>query len=236
MPGEPLTIEYRFRFPEGAEKHFVVRLRPDDLALYPVARADWPAWTQLGFHQCENCPLAPAQSPRCPIAANLVDLIEFFREVLSYAQAEVTVVTPRRTFRQCVPAATGVGSLLGLYMVVSGCPVMDKLRPMAYTHLPFASAEETLYRALSMYLLGQFFRARHGATPDWAMRGLVTIYDEITKVNIGIAARLRSFCERDASLNALVKLDCFAATAATSVAENSLDDLERLFHAYLDSP
>ena len=55
-----------------------------------------------------------------------------------------------------------VFSLIGIYMVTSGCPIMDKLRPMARFHLPFASTEETIYRAISTYLLGQYFLEQKG--------------------------------------------------------------------------
>ena len=37
-------------------------------------------------------------------------------------------------------------------MALSGCPVLEQLKPMARFHLPFASVEETIYRAASMYL------------------------------------------------------------------------------------
>jgi hypothetical protein len=119
-------------------------------------------------------------------------------------------------------------------MVVSGCPIMNKLRPMAFTHLPFATVEETTYRAVSMYLLAQYFRNRHGKKADWSLEELLKIYEEVRAVNHSFVRRLLSINPLDASINALVSLDCFGTVAAFSIVQDSLKALEPLFQSYLD--
>ena len=53
-------LVYRFEFPDG---------RTESLdAAAPPPQQSLPAWTALGFHQCANCPLTPAQAERCPMA------------------------------------------------------------------------------------------------------------------------------------------------------------------------
>jgi len=165
---------------------------------------------------------------------NLVDVIEAFKDCISTEDADITIGSNAREYHRRAPVQYGVSSLMGVYMVVSGCPVMDKLRPMVYTHLPFASVEETMYRAVSMYLLAQYFLSQRGKSPDWKLEKLVKIYDDISQVNRAFARRLLSINPKDASLNALVSLDCFANVTAFSIVRDSLKEMEYLFQAYLD--
>ena len=234
MNDETVTIEYQFRLRSGVERTFTVRLKKPTLEIISVRQTVLPEWTKLTHHQCSNCPLDPEQHPRCPIAANLVDVIEAFRDCLSTEEADITIRSESREYHKRSPVQYGVGSLMGLYMVVSGCPIMDKLRPMVYTHLPFATVEDTMFRAVSMYLLAQYFLSQRGKTPDWKLEKLVRIYEDIGVVNQSFARRLLSINPKDASLNALVGLDCFATATAFSIVQDSLHEIEPLFRAYLE--
>jgi len=234
MNDETVTIEYQFRLRSGVERTFTVRLKKPTLEIISVRQTVLPEWTKLTHHQCSNCPLDPEQHPRCPIAANLVDVIEAFRDCLSTEEADITIRSESREYHKRSPVQYGVGSLMGLYMVVSGCPIMDKLRPMVYTHLPFATVEDTMFRAVSMYLLAQYFLSQRGKTPDWKLEKLVRIYEDISVVNQSFAKRLLSINPKDASLNGLVGLDCFATATAFSIVQDSLHEIEPLFRAYLE--
>ena len=108
----------------------------------------------------------------CPVALNIQGLVEAFRESRSHESVEVTVTTAERTFSKATTLHEGISSLLGLIMATSGCPIMERLKPMARFHLPFASLEETTYRMLSMYLVAQLFVKRSGGTPDWDLEEL----------------------------------------------------------------
>ena len=234
MNDETVTIEYQFRLSSGVERTFTVRLKKPTFEIISVRQSVLPEWTKLTHHQCSNCPLDPQQHARCPIAANLVDVIEAFRDCLSTEEADITIRSESREYHKRSPVQYGVGSLMGLYMVVSGCPIMDKLRPMVYTHLPFATVEDTMFRAVSMYLLAQYFLSQRGKTPDWKLEKLVRIYEDISVVNQNFARRLLSINPKDASLNALVGLDCFATATAFSIVQDSLHEIEPLFRAYLE--
>jgi hypothetical protein len=236
MPQAPaFHIRYAFYLQSGETLQFELELQPPSLALAAAPRAEYPEWTQLGFQQCPHCPLKAATHPRCPVAANLIDVVETFREGVASDEAEIIVQTDHRSYGRRGPLAQGISAMIGLIMATSGCPYMDKLRPMAYTHLPFGTKQETIFRALSMYLLGQFFVQRRGGEPDWSLGRLVQLYDDINVVNEHLAARLKTVCHKDASLNALTKLDCFASITAISVESNSLDEIENLFQAYYGS-
>lgn len=233
-----MELRYRFDVEGGARKEFVLLLDPETLAYQGDPAAARPDWTRLEFKQCPNCPLKPAESPHCPVAANMAPLVDSFKDSISYDPVDVEVQAPGRSYRKRTTMQAGVSALFGIVMASSGCPILDKLRPMLLTHLPFPSLRETQYRAMSTYLLRQFFVARKGGKPDWTLKGLARIYDEINKVNVAFAERLRAIHERDASVNAVSKLDCFASYAATAIerSRGALDWLERLFRPSAEKP
>ncbi len=229
-----MKIVYHFQHKGGQESRFELSLDPQTLGLVPVADEPPPEWTRLGNRQCPHCPLGEDRYPQCPIARNVAGVIREFAPNISFEEAEISISTEAREYRRRAPLQSGISSLIGIVMVTSGCPHMDKLRPMVYTHLPFASTEETTYRAISMYLLAQYLRRQRGLEPDWGLAGLVRIYEAISIVNKHFVDRLKTIKMQDASLNAVVKLDCFAIMASTIIEAQSLAGVESLFRPYLD--
>lgn len=221
------TIQYFFRLDDGREVQFTVRLDAETLLIADDV-ASPPAWTRLEHYRCPSCPLDPASSPWCPAAVHLAEPVARFAETFSFTDAEVRVVLPEREVTRRTSVQIGLSSLIGIYMPTSGCPVFAPLRPMARFHLPFATANETIFRAASSYLLGQYFRRAEGAEPDWSLEGLARTYRHMSEVNCAFAARLRSAAQLDASLNALVLLDVFAKTLPKSI-EQQLEEIRGLF-------
>jgi hypothetical protein len=233
MAKDDVIIEYRFHFEHGDDKRFVVRLRASDLQLVPSPNVIPPDWTRLDHCQCTNCPLRPADHPHCPAATGMADLVDSFKDCLSTDLAEITVVVESREYHKRAPVQYGVSALMGLLMATSGCPVMEKLRPMVHVHLPFATIEETMFRAVSMYLLAQYYRRQRGEDADWDLEHLLEIFESVAQVNQAFSRRLVSINPKDASLNALANLDCFAMVTSFSITRDNLKELEPLFHAYL---
>ncbi len=228
-------IHYRFFLSNGECLQFDLELSTPGLTLANHRQDDLPAWTALDHEKCPHCPLNAASSPRCPLAANLVEVVDTFKDGVATDEVEIVIRTHNRSYGHRAPLAQGLSSMIGLIMVTSGCPYLDRLRPMAHTHLPFASKQETIARAISTYLLAQFFVNRRGGQPDWQLRNLVRIYDDINVVNEHISRRLSQVTTRDASLNALTKLDCFASITAISVESDSLEEIEEMFTAYFQT-
>jgi len=100
------------------------------------------------------------------------------------------------------------GSLMGIYMVTSGCPVMDKMRPMVETHMPMYTWRETLYRTCSMYLFSQYFLWKNGHEPRWDLSNLTDYYKNVKEVDKSFAKRLRAIpnLEMDSPSNAVALL------------------------------
>jgi hypothetical protein len=234
QPTDPIWYRYTFRFADGSEKRFEITLDPATLALIPPAEPSRPDWTKLGYHQCEQCPLK-AEVSHCPVAVNLASLVESFKDTLSHENIEATVETAQRTYSKRTSLQQGLSSIIGIYMVTSNCPVMDKLRPNARFHLPFASVEETMYRAVSMYLTAQYFRMKRGEEPDWTLKHLSEIYQGVWRVNKGITDRLSHASAQDANMNAVIVLSTFGS-ALDNYLEECLADIAPLFEPSAKPP
>jgi hypothetical protein len=228
------TWRYRFVLRDGEAIEFDVRLDPRTLALPANATVDLPEWTRLTHHQCINCPLREDEHPHCPIAANLAGVLDRFARIVSHQAVDVEIAAPSRAYRKQVTVQQALGSLVGIYMVSSGCPVLDKLRPLVATHLPVATLRETSYRAISMYLLAQYFLSRKGREPDWRLEKLPGVYEEIQKVNRGFFKRIISVGVEDAMTNAILQLDSYAEWIQILLSEEGLGEIEALFGAYLE--
>ena len=228
----PLAFHYQFRFESGRELRVTVRLDGRTLTLLQTPREPLPDWTALTHRQCPNCPLSPAQSPRCPAAVSLVELVEAFAQTRSIEQVTLRVEAEERVYEKRTSIQEAVSALLGVYMATSGCPVMAKLKPMVRFHLPFATVEETHFRAFSTYLVAQYLIAKRGGRPDWECRGLVALYEQVMTVNEHFFKRLAGTGMEDAGLNALVRLDLYASAVAVT-AEEILEEVQSVFEAYL---
>jgi hypothetical protein len=227
-----IGIAYTFRLPDGTERRFAVRLDADTLASVPAEGGNRPPWTRLKYYQCANCPLGD-EVEHCPVAVSLSTVVESFKDAVSFEDTTVTVETAERTYEKKTTLQKGLSSIIGIYMVTSNCPIMDRLRPMVRFHLPFASVEETIYRAVAMYLVAQYFRMRKGEKPDWELAHLADIYREIGMVNEGMTARLRHASTEDASVNALTILSTQGGMIPMYL-EDSLAEMEHWFRGFID--
>lgn len=233
MEGEALRLNYRFIFDDGKVKEFLVELDPDTLALRPPAGGEPPAWTRLESFACSNCPLDRAKHTHCPVAVNLGGLIEFFHDSISHTPVRLEIETADRTYSKRTTLQSGVSSLIGIYMPTSGCPILEKLKPMVRFHLPFATLEESKYRVISMYLVAQYLREKAGLPAERGLEGLVGIYEAIRVVNLNFCERLTALKVKDATLNAVSILDSFADFTTFSIDYAMQDELEKVFAPYL---
>jgi hypothetical protein len=230
---ETFLITYEFLFGNGKRHVYPLKVDKRTISLISERRRPLPAWTRLESCQCPPCPLTQANAPHCPIAANIAELIEDFKEIESTEHARITVHTIERTYTKEAPAQKGLSSIFGIIMATSNCPVMNFLKPMARYHLPFSTSEETIIRSISMYLLGQYFIAKRKGQPDLRLKNLERAYAMVQNVNRGICRRITSVIQKsgaqgDAASNAVVILDAFSHLLQAEI-EGHLDSLSDLF-------
>lgn len=226
------AITYRFDFQDGHSRHVTLPFEESRLQL-PISLRRHPDWTELGYHQCPHCPLDPARTTHCPVAIQIDELVEECADLTSYDSVRVTVCSPERTVSHNTSIQRGLSSVMGLILALSGCPHTEFLKPMARFHLPFACEHETLYRAASMYLLGQYFRDQDGKPADLELTGLAEKYHNLETLNRAMAERIKNAGSGDAPVNAVVMLDMLAKVMPCSI-EESLKEIRHLFQAYLD--
>lgn len=84
-------------------------------------------------------------------------------------------------------------------------------------------------RTVSMCLMGQFFRQVRGEEPDFELRELPALLEEIAKVDTGFCGRLRALDIEDASINALVILSVLGEDLSYKLVRKNLKPWERIF-------
>ena len=144
--GRSLFYTYTFALDTTTAQSFTVTIDEDTLLAVDPIPASLPDWTRLDVSKCSNCPLDTGTHPHCPAAVRLIDIIDFFRDSISWEEADITVETNARTYTKRTSLQQGISSLMGLRMATSDCPILNKLRSMARFHLPFSDPEETPYR------------------------------------------------------------------------------------------
>jgi len=228
---DSLRISYAFRFSKGNPVEIDLQIDPETLQCTGWQTVSAPVWVNLDFEQCGNCPLDPSKQPYCPLALRLLQVVQSFSKRSPTDDVALTVRTLERTFDSATNLQDALRSLVGVIMPCSGCPHLAAFRPMARFHLPVGSLAETVYRSTSMYMLAQFFVAKHGGQPDLNMEGLKQIYGRIHEVNEGISRRLAHASMTDAAAKSLQKLDLFTTSIPKSI-EQHLADFEGYFVAF----
>jgi len=226
------TIQYRFTFKKNIQEVFDFALDLDRLELIAARPKKLPLWARLDFFKCKHCPFTVQKQHYCPLAVNLVEIVSCFEGMLSYDKVHVEVLTGERLVSQHTTVQRGMSSLMGLLIATSRCPYTDFFKPMARFHQPLADENETIYRALSTYLLAQYFKKQEGLPAGLNFDDLTMIYRNMQIVNTAIAKRLRAATSTDSSVNAIVLLDILAQALPFTI-KKSLEKIRDLFEPFL---
>lgn len=196
-------VTYHLKLEDGRSYTFEIDIdRPAESTPDTAGPHAW--WTALDNNRCNNCPLDPAAIRYCPAAIDIEEIAEKFVQTLSIARADVWVHTRNRSYFKNTDSQTFLNSLFGVIMASSACPILARLKPLAYFHLPFSTLEETFHRLAGAYLVKQYLIQREGIDkPDWELEGLEQLYAELKTVNVHFMKRLRTASKEDASINAL---------------------------------
>ena len=227
-----ITYVYSFRYLDGEINELTLELDNKTLNFINKDNTLQP-WAKLENKKCPYCTLDPQENKYCPIANNLTKVIEIFNNSNSAKKVEVTLRSEARNYVKETSVQSGLSSLVGIIMVSSGCPILDKLRPLVRYHLPLANLDETRFRAISMYLLAQYYRKENGLEPDWNLSGLSKIYAEIGIANKFFCDRLATMKNEDTSVNAVTILNCFANYIPFSLTEGLLSNMDSSFKVFL---
>ena len=232
MKDSLLVYSYQFNFPDKESIELNIEVDSLTVTLQPNDE-ELPFWTALDFNQCSNCPLNIEKNAFCPVAKNLVPLLNVSNSLVSYDEVNVIITTADRTISANTTMQRAMSSILGLIMATSPCPHLEFLKPMARFHLPLASEEETIYRTTSMYMLAQYFRHQQGMSFEMGFKGLTENYAKLKIINRALANRIRAAIKQDATVNAIILLDLLSQAVTWSI-EDQLDELQPLFKSHLN--
>lgn len=222
-----MVIEYLFKFEDGNTLDFTVDTNAAKNMKDP---SEYPDWVQLGCEQCSNCPLNVEDSPLCPVAFELHEVVEKTAQKLSYESAQVVVKTPERNYFKDTDLQSGLFSLLGLIMANCECPHFSFLKPLAKFHLPFSNIQETLFRTASTHLLKKYFENKKDSSTEIHLQDLKTNYDQLDLVNRAVLERIKIISKGDANKNAIVALNIFAQMFSAEF-DNEFEMLEEIFNS-----
>lgn len=209
-----MAVEYRITLDDEHEFSYRIEL---DREYDQERAATAPKWTRLDFNQCSNCPLSRDRFSHYPAAVDLHRVIEDFHGLPAFKKAVFMVRTPEREYTKHVGLEEGLRALLGVIMASSACPVLGRLKPMAQQHLPFASNQEFILRAVSLYLARQYFNMREGRHADWELKGLVRLFQQLQLVNQAFWQRIHDVCEGDSNLKAFLTFFSMASSMTYSL-------------------
>ena len=221
-----MRFDYTFTFPDGGSQAYRVVLA-DDLSYCQHGDCPPPAWAMLATEQCRHCQLAPDHR-HCPVAVNVAELVAAFHDTASYRACLVSCHSAARTVSKETTVQDGLSSIMGIIMATSGCPSLAILKPLARFHLPFATVEESLFRAVSAYLVRQYFVALDGGQADFELTQISRAYEAIQEVNAGILRRIQHAVRLDADRNAIVILNSLVQILEMEIADK-LESLRPLF-------
>lgn len=210
-----MNILYIFTFDDGVELKFDVDL--DRVFDKSKDFGSAPEWTRLGNNQCTNCPLSKDEYSHCPAALDLDRVARDFQKLSAHTKAVVRVMTPEREYTKRTSLEEGVRALMGLIMASSACPIFSELKANARNHLPFASQEEYIIRATSIYLLKQYFVMKDGGTPDWDLKGLVKLNERLQLVNHAFWQRIVGAFQNDSNSKALLSFFSLSSSVTSSL-------------------
>jgi hypothetical protein len=232
--GGAIQYHYVIQTRSGVVRSLTVMLDPESLRLLEP-EGGWvrPAWAELKFNQCSACPLDASTVTHCPAALALAPLVKLGSGLNTDDTVQASVFSAERTYVKGTTLTGALSSLLGLLMAASGCPALERLRPLARNHLPFATLEETAFRVYGLHLLTQHLRQEASREPDWAMRRLARIYERVRQVNAEFSARFRAAGGMDAALAALANLDK-TASMIPYVINETFGDLKKAIKEYTE--
>jgi len=226
------TITYEFTLTDNSLEIFNLNFDAETVELIIDHQVPPPPWTDLEHNQCPHCPLTSETHPHCPVALNLNTAISRFDHLMSFDRVLVNVINTERQVAHHTSAQEGISSLMGLLIAGSSCPLTHFFKPMARFHLPFANKEETLWRAAATFLLARYFTEGGLRPSDVNLDGLITIYDDVARLNDYMVERVRSATSRDSAVNALVHLDVFAKFLTPPLGD-SLNQIKHIFFPFL---
>jgi len=223
-----MEVKYNFEFDDDKDLSYEIDVERSGMR-NNVDKNSAPDWVLLAHCKCSNCPLSESDTPVCPAAFDIQDVIEDFQSKPASQKVNISVIASDRSYSKRTNVEEGLRSLMGLILATSKCPILSQLKPMAMHHMPFSSSNEFILRSVSVYLLQQYFEYREDRAPDWNLKGLISRNKQLQLVNQALWQRVHLDNDNDSNLKTL--LSFFSMSSSVSV---SLESQLQKLRASLD--
>jgi hypothetical protein len=200
-------ISYDLAFEDGRREQIRIHMDPASGEILPDPDYIPPSWALLGHAQCDHCPLREDEVTYCPIAQNIAGLFRDKNTGNSHDPVHLEVRVGQRLYVFDTTMQRALSSLFGLICALSPCPHTLPLRPMGVLHLPLSTDVETMVRISSLFLLKSYLAHQDNPSIPVDLSDMAATYLNLSTLNRGMAARMRSASSSDAPINAITLLD-----------------------------
>jgi hypothetical protein len=221
-----MNFEYQLIFENNSKLEYSFKIDRNDIR-EEIDLNEFP-WVYQKIHKCPNCTLSTVKNCICPAAAEIAFFFRDFRFKKSYDKVKLIVKDDEREYFIDCDLQSALNSLLGLRLATSKCPILSKLKYMAFSHLPVASFEETLKRSVGLYMIKQLFISKNGGIPDFELNELDNLYKELKIVNTYLQKRILTSKQNDASVNAINAFFSLSSLVGYSI-KDKLNDIKYIF-------
>ena len=219
-----MEVKYDFSFDDNKDLSYTVDVDRPGMR-NELNKSNTPEWVLLSHCKCSNCPLSEEDSPVCPAAFDIQDVIEDFQSKPASQKVNINVIASDRSYSKRTNVEEGLRSLMGLVLATSQCPILGQLKPMAMHHMPFSSSNEFILRSVSVYLMQQYFEYREEKTPDWDLKGLISRNKQLQLVNQALWQRIHLDNHNDSNLKTLLSFFSMSSSVSVSL-ETQLQKLK----------
>ncbi|MFT5716877.1 MAG: hypothetical protein ACJAWS_001195 [Oleiphilaceae bacterium] len=219
-----MEVKYDFSFDDNKDLSYTVDVDRPGMR-NELNKSNTPEWVLLSHCKCSNCPLSEEDSPVCPAAFDIQDVIEDFQSKPASQKVNINVIASDRSYSKRTNVEEGLRSLMGLVLATSQCPILGQLKPMAMHHMPFSSSNEFILRSVSVYLMQQYFEYRAEKTPDWDLKGLISRNKQLQLVNQALWQRIHLDNHNDSNLKTLLSFFSMSSSVSVSL-ETQLQKLK----------
>jgi hypothetical protein len=220
-------ICYKYTFDDGVVLEYPLDIDSKTWML-KLEQQELPEWTRLEFNRCAHCPLKSSEVSHCPAAVNLSTIGEEWDSKRSFDEVTVEIDMDNKKTIGRASAQVGLSSLVGLLLATSDCPYLRFFRPMARFHQPLGKPEDAGIRVLMSYLA---YVSLLGKSVEDTTVEIERIYDYVDSVNKHLVGRITRSNRENASVQAIVQLDCMSKLIRLSI-EDSFRQLGHLFEPY----
>lgn len=193
-----------------------------------------PDWTRLSCHQCSVCPLSSVNTEYCPLAYDMIDLVDHFSRSKSCDKVHFHMWTRGEMHSLHTDLKRALAYLYAAILAASSCPYASLLSPVSKFWKSFPDTDDVMFYTTSFRLLGDYLHE----VPDNNAEEMSLDSSKACTVSVifhNLLLRLRESSASDANIKALIKNIQWSYASRHSRKE-LVDHLKKYFSEFSVNP